>query len=428
MRTARRILAVPAVLVAAILVAACAGGDASPSPSGAAGSPPPSQAASPSPSPDSTPAGPPETIPPAAGTPPQLALEPVVGDLDNPVDIAWRAGDPETLFVVEQVGRIRIVRDGNLTADPFLDISDIVTAGGEQGLLGLAFHPDPADTRFFVYYTALDGDQVVASYRTSADDPDRADPGSETVVLKMADRFGNHNGGGLVFGPDGFLYVSTGDGGGGGDPLDSGRHLDTLLAKVLRLDIDVADGAEPPYDIPPDNPFAAVADARPEIWLTGLRNPWRIRFDRATGDLWIGDVGQGSIEEIDVARAGVGGLDFGWNVMEGTSCYRDGGDDCLTDALTLPVTEYSHDDGCSVTGGTVYRGADQPALAGLYVFADYCSGRFWAIDPAGDEVREPTPVLDSGRSISAIAEDAAGELFATDLAGGELLRVVVEGG
>jgi glucose/arabinose dehydrogenase len=352
----------------------------------------------------------------------------VVEGLDGPLDIAWRASDPDTLFVVEQVGRIRIVRDGALVTEPFLDIADQVDAGGEQGLLGLAFHPDAADPRFFVYYTASDGQQVVASFRTSGDDADRADPNSETALLRMEDPFGNHNGGGLAFGPDGFLYVSTGDGGGGGDPLDSGRALDTLLAKVLRLDIDVDAGAEPPYDIPPDNPFVGVDDARPEIWLTGLRNPWRIRFDRATGDLWIGDVGQGSLEEIDVARAGVGGLDFGWNVMEGTTCFRDGGDDCRTDDLTLPVTEYSHDDGCSVTGGTVYRGSGQPGLSGFYVFADYCSGRLWVIDPAGDDVREPTVVLDSGRSISAIAEDASGELYATDLAAGELLRLVVEGG
>jgi glucose/arabinose dehydrogenase len=352
-----------------------------------------------------------------------------VGGLDQPLDIAWRATDPDTLFVVEQVGRIRIVRDGVLADEPFLDISQIVTAGGEQGLLGLAFHPDPADPRFFVYYTALDGEQVVASYRTNPDDPDRADAGSETVLLRMADQAANHNGGALAFGPDGYLYISTGDGGGAGDPLDSGRHLDTLLAKILRLDIDVPAGAAAAYEIPRDNPFIAVDGARPEIWLTGLRNPWRIRFDRATGDLWIGDVGQGALEEIDVARAGVGGLDFGWNIMEGTSCYRDGGNDCLTDTLTLPVTEYPHDDGsCSVTGGTVYRGAAQAALVGFYVFADYCSGRFWAIDAAGDAFREPTIVLESGRSISSIAEDAAGELYATDLAAGELLRVVVGGG
>jgi glucose/arabinose dehydrogenase len=243
----------------------------------------------------------------------------------------------------------------------------------------------------------------------------------------MDDPFGNHNGGGLAFGPDGYLYISTGDGGGGGDPLDSGRHLDTLLAKVLRIDVDARSaGVEPQYTIPADNPFVETDGARQEIWLTGLRNPWRFRFDRATGDLWIGDVGQNEREEIDVARAGVSGLDFGWNIMEGSLCFRDGGDDCLTDALTLPVTEYGHDQGIAVIGGTVYRGDAQPALRGWYVFSDNGSGRFWVIDAARNDLHEPTLALDSGRSISAIAEDAAGELFATDLASG-LLRIVVEG-
>ncbi len=360
----------------------------------------------------------------------RLSLEPFVGGLDNPADIAWRPDDPETLFVVEQVGRIRIVRDGALVDRPFLDISGIVSAGGERGLLGMAFLPSGEAGRFFVYYTTLDGRQALASYDTFAGDPDRADPERSKDWLVMADQFGNHNGGSLAFGPDGFLYVGTGDGGGGGDPLDSGRRLDTLLAKVLRIDVDVDDAAnqDPPYLIPADNPFIDTLDARPEIWLTGLRNPWRIRFDRATGDLWIGDVGQGEREEIDVARAGVGGLDFGWNIMEGTACFRDGGSDCHTANLTLPVTEYGHDEGCSITGGAVYRGTAQPTLEGRYVFADYCSGRFWAIDAAGDALRPPTPVLDSGRSISAIAEDAAGELYATDYAGGELLRIVVAGG
>jgi glucose/arabinose dehydrogenase len=424
LRSSARLARVLAVMLPLALAAGCAGpvrptGNASPS--AAPGTAPPASAAA-------------SQTPPAAssspvGQAPALRLEPVVDGFREPVDIAWRADDPSSLFVVEQGGRIRIVRDGAILETPFLDIAGIVTAGGEQGLLGLAFWPPgAADQRFFVYYTALDGEQVVASYQTLPDDPDRADPKSERILLRMPDRYANHNGGALAFGPDGYLYISTGDGGGGGDPLDSGRHLDTLLAKVLRIDPDAGPGEDPAYTIPADNPFVETDGARQEIWLTGLRNPWRIRFDRATGDLWIGDVGQNEREEIDVARAGVGGLDFGWNVMEGSSCFRDGGDDCLTDALTLPVTEYGHDEGCSVTGGAVYRGEGQPALRGWYVFADYCTGRFWVVDAARDELAPPTFALDSNRNISAIAEDAAGELFVTDHGGGELLRVVVDGG
>lgn len=417
-------------LVIALTVVALVAGCASPSePSAAPSQQPPTSATAPAATPSASTAStlaPPSFTPGPVGEPPSLTLEPVVGGLSSPLDIAWRPDDPGSLFVVEQGGRIRIVRDGALMEQPFLDISGIVTAGGEQGLLGLAFHPSAADPRFFIYYTALNGKQIVASYATDADDRDRADPDSAVILLRMNDRFGNHNGGGLAFGPDGFLYIATGDGGGGGDPLDSGRSLETLLAKVLRIDVDPDAGNSEPYGIPEDNPF--IDRGRPEIWLTGLRNPWRIRFDRATGDLWIGDVGQNALEEIDVARAGVGGLDFGWNIMEGSSCYRDPGTDCLTDELTLPVTEYGHDLGCSVTGGTVYRGASQPALRGWYVFSDYCSGRFWVIDPAVDELREPIPAAESQRSISAIAEDAAGELFATDLSGGDVLRIVVEGG
>jgi glucose/arabinose dehydrogenase len=414
-------------LLAGLLTLALATGCSSPvqptapsSPSAAPNTTPTASAAAVSPTAPRTSAGP-------VGQAPRLALESVVGGLSEPVDIAWRTDDPSSLFVVEQGGRIRIVRDGALVETPFLDIAGSVTAGGEQGLLGMAFAPDANARRFFVYYTALDGEQVVASFATRADDRDRAIPESEVILLRMPDEFGNHNGGGLAFGPDGYLYISTGDGGGGGDPLDSGRHLDTLLAKVLRIDPSLA-GSDPAYTIPGDNPFVETDDARPEIWLTGLRNPWRIRFDRTTGDLWIGDVGQNDREEIDVARAGVGGLDYGWNVMEGSACFRDDGDACLTDALTLPVTEYGHDEGCSVTGGTVYRGEDQAALRGWYVFADYCTGRFWVIDAANDELAPPNFALDSDRNISAIAEDSAGELYTTDHAGGELLRVVVDGG
>lgn len=400
-----------------VIVAACAGSRPSqtPAPTDGArlgGTPSPSPTASPEATPLATP------IPPT-GSPPALEVEVLVGGLDAPLDVAVRPGD-DALYVVEQVGRIRVVRDGALARTPFLDIADRVRAGGERGLLGLAFHPDPDDDRLFAYYTDRAGDQVVASFR--AGDDGAADPASEDRLLVMDDRFPNHNGGGLAFGPDGFLYIATGDGGGGGDPLGSGRDLGSLLGKVLRIDVDAEADIDPPYRIPADNPYVDTAGARPETWASGLRNPFRIRFDGATGDLWIGDVGQGDWEEIDVARAGVGGLDFGWNVMEGRHCFapRSG---CDETGLTLPVAEYGHDQGCSVTGGTVYRGTAWPELVGWYVFADYCSGRFWAIPSDGDGPHEPVVVLDSGRSISAIAEDPTGELVATDLGRGEVLRL-----
>ena len=402
-----------------LLVAACAG----PSPSDPAASGGPA----------ATPVGSAGTASegPAPGTwDRSLTLEPFVGGLDGPLDIAVRPDDPDALYVLEQVGRVRVIRDGALVDRPLLDISGMVSAGGESGLLGLAFHPDPEDGRFFVYYTALDNDQVVSSFRLDPTTPDGAAADSEVVLLKMDDQFGNHNGGSLVFGPDGYLYIGTGDGGGGGDPLDSGRRLDTLLAKILRIDID-SDGADGrPYGIPADNPFVDAAGAMPEIWHTGLRNPWRFRFDRENGDLWMGDVGQGAWEEIDRAAAGVGGLDFGWNIREGTHCYRSDDGECDGSGLTDPVAEYGHDEGCSVTGGAVYRGAAQPDLVGWYVLSDYCSGRFWVVDAAAaaDGASEPLFALDSGRNISSIAEDAAGELFATDLSSGEVLRVVVAPG
>jgi glucose/arabinose dehydrogenase len=356
------------------------------------------------------------------GDPPSLDLVEVASGLDAPLDIATRPADATSMLLAEQGGRLRVIRDGSLSETPFLDISAAVQAGGEQGLLGVAVHPDPADGRVVVYYTDRMGSQIVSTFSARDGDPDRAYPASEVRLLEMADEFGNHNGGGLQFGPDGYLYISTGDGGGGGDPLDSGRRLDTLLAKVLRIDIDAPGPGDLPYGIPSDNPFVGVEGARPEIWATGLRNPWRMRFDAATGDLWIGDVGQGEREEIDLAPAGVGGLDFGWNIMEGTACYRS--DECEQEGLTLPIAEYGHDEGCSVTGGTVYRGAAQPALVGWYVLSDYCSGRFWLLDSTAGSGQTPIAVLDSGRNISAIAAGPDGELYATDLAG-SLLRLVV---
>ena len=289
----------------------------------------------------------------------------MVDGLVSPLAVTNAGDGSGRIFVLEQRGQIRIVRDGQLLGDPFLDIGDRLTAGGERGLLGLAFHPDfPDDPRFFVNYTDLDGNTVVSSFTAEAG-ADRADGGSEVVLLRIEQPYPNHNGGALVFGPDGYLYISTGDGGSGGDPHDNGQRMDTLLGKILRIDVDGS--GDTPYAIPPDNPFVDQPDALPEIWHLGLRNPWRMSFDRETGDLWIGDVGQGSWEEIDVARAGTGGLNFGWNRVEGFECFQ--GDTCDDPAFTPPVTAYSHEFGCSVIGGVVYRGTAQPLLAGRYVYS-----------------------------------------------------------
>ena len=250
-----------------------------------------------------------------------LSLEPVVDRLVSPLAVTHAGDGSGRIFVLEQRGQIRIVRDGQLLGDPFLNIGDRLTAGGEHGLLGLAFHPDfPDDPRFFVNYTDLEGDTVVSSFTAEAG-ADRADGDSEVVLLRIDQPYPNHNGGALAFGPDGYLYISTGDGGAGGDPHDNGQRMDTLLGKILRIDVDGGSG-DARYAVPPDNPFVDQSDALPEIWHLGLRNPWRMSFDRETGDLWIGDVGQGSWEEVDVARAGTGGLNFGWNQVEGFECFE----------------------------------------------------------------------------------------------------------
>jgi glucose/arabinose dehydrogenase len=356
-----------------------------------------------------------------------LDVRVVVDGLAAPVDVTSAGDGSGRLFVVEQGGRIRIVKDGVLVARPFLDISDRITSGGERGLLGLAFHPDfPADPRFFVNYTDLDGNTVIAQFKVDGSDPDVADPKSELVILGFKQPYPNHNGGAVEFGPDGMLYVSTGDGGSAGDPQGNGQRLDTFLAKILRFDIG-GNSAAVPYKVPPDNPFITVAGAKPEIWLTGLRNPWRIRFDRATGDLWIGDVGQNAWEEIDVARAGVGGLNYGWNTMEGFHCYSPASG-CDQDGLTLPLAEYGHDLGCAVIGGVVVRDPRQPVLDGGYIFGDECSGNLWVMDPTGTGKREPVLASKTGTALSAIGEDEDGNVFATDVSGGTLMQITAAAG
>jgi glucose/arabinose dehydrogenase len=346
-----------------------------------------------------------------------------VKGFDSPLDVTNAGDGSGRLFVVEQAGRIRLVKGGVLIDRPFLDITGRIASGGERGLLGLAFHPDyPTDPRFFVNYTDRDGNTVVSQFTVRGADPDLGDPGSEVVLMHVAQPFANHNGGAVVFGPDGMLYIATGDGGSGGDPQGNGQRLDTHLGKILRIDVNVAPGSSTAYQVPADNPFATTAGAKPEIWFYGLRNPWRIRFDRETGDLWIGDVGQNAWEEIDVARAGQKGLDYGWNIMEATHCFNPGSG-CDQTGLTLPVAEYDHDLGCAVIGGVVVRDPSQGRLNGGYLFGDACSDNLWLMDPAGDQLREATLVARMGRSLSSIGEAEDGSVYATSLGSGELLRI-----
>jgi glucose/arabinose dehydrogenase len=417
-----RLQQIVAVIVGVTITAAC--GPAIGTPSAAPPSAP-STSASSSGSPIASAGSPAASAVPSASFDPTgltVGLETVVGGLAEPLAVTSAGDGSGRIFVVQQGGQIRIVRAGSLVAAPFLDIADRITSGGERGLLGLAFHPDfPIDPRLFVNYTDVNGDTQVSSFVVNQSRPDAVDPASEVKLLHIAQPYANHNGGAVVFGPDGFLYIATGDGGSGGDPHGNGQSLKALLGKIIRIDIDRTDGNRA-YAIPTDNPFVGRAGALPEIFLFGLRNPWRISFDRATGDLWIGDVGQNAWEEVDVARAGTSGENYGWNTMEGNHCFRPSSD-CITTGLTLPVAEYSHDAGCTVIGGNVYRGSAQPALAGGYFFGDYCSGTVWAIDPASDALRDPTVVLKSAVSFSSFGEDEAGELYATNIGSGELLLV-----
>jgi glucose/arabinose dehydrogenase len=338
---------------------------------------------------------------------PDVGLELVASGL-GAITAITNAGD-ERLFVTSQEGRVWIVSGGQVRPTPFLDIRDIVLDGGERGLLSTAFHPNYAENGFFfVYYTNGAGDIEIARFHRSAD-PNQADPASRIVLLAIPHpSFANHNGGQLQFGPDGYLYAGTGDGGSGGDPPCNAQRDEVLLGKILRIDVDQNVNSPPFYGIPPDNPFAAPGGPRDEIWAKGVRNPWRFSFDRVTGDLWIGDVGQGSREEIDFQpRSSHGGENYGWKVMEGTLCggasaCPSGVPPCNSPSYVRPTYEYTHDEGCSVTGGYVYRGTRVPSLTGRYVYGDYCSGRLWA----DGERLTPT-----AGQLSTFGEDIAGELY-----------------
>ena len=360
------------------------------------------------------------TIPTSVTDPATLtfALRPVVTGLDQPLFATYVADGSGRLFVVEKPGRIRIVADGQAAATPFLDLTDRVrSSGSEQGLLGLAFPPDYATTGyFFVDYTDASGATVVARFQATS--PDQADPASEFVVLTFPQPAVNHNGGMITFGPDGYLWIGTGDGGAAGDRFGNGQNPATFLGKLLRLD--VTSDPSVPYVIPADNPWVSAdwngQDVIDEVWALGLRNPWRFSFDRATGDLWIGDVGQNQYEEVDFVPAGSpGGLNFGWPILEATHCYQSAS--CDPAGTVLPVLEYTHAGHCSITGGYVYRGSQYPALNGIYFYGDYCSGTIWAATPDGDGWTA-TEVLRSGRSVASFAEDETGEVYVIDLGGG----------
>jgi glucose/arabinose dehydrogenase len=348
-----------------------------------------------------------------------IQLKKLIDNLDAPIFLTHAGDASGRMFVVEKKGKIVILRDGAPVEPPFLDISNLITSSGsEQGLLGLAFHPDYVNTgRFFVYYTARNGDNTLARYQVS-DNPDLADPASATVLFAQPDFAPNHNGGMLAFGPDGYLYVGLGDGGGGGDPQSNGQKRSTLLGKLLRLDI----SGDEPYAIPADNPWPNGGDeARPEIWAYGLRNPWRFSFDRSTGDLYIADVGQNAYEEIDFQPAGAsGGPNYGWSTREGAHCFR--ANECQSNDMIDPIAEYDHDQGCSVTGGYVYRGAAFTSLQGLYIFGDYCSGIIWSLQRDAAGAWELRKILESHLSISSFGEDEAGELYLVDL-GGDIYQV-----
>jgi glucose/arabinose dehydrogenase len=379
---------------------------------------------------------PPEMVYAQAHDPlPEISLIQVAEGLARPVNISHAGDGSGRLFIIEQLGRIRIL-DGSLYTVPFLDIETRVQSpesggGNEEGLLGLAFPPDYTTAGYFyVYYTNNDGDNVLSRFYLSAD-PDLADPDSEEQILLIPHpTHSNHNGGQLAFGPDGMLYIGVGDGGGGGDPLGNAQDKLSLKGKLLRIDVGTTAAAardtslrdSSNYAIPADNPFVDNSDYLPEIWALGLRNPWRFSFDRLTGDLYIADVGQSSLEEINFQAADSnGGENYGWNIMEGDGCYN--AETCSTTGLTLPVHVYSNvTPECAVTGGFVYRGTDNPYLQGVYLFGDFCSGKIWGLQQNGDSWDNQL-LINTELRISSFGEDEEGNLYVADMVGGSIYRL-----
>ena len=350
-----------------------------------------------------------------------LATSVAVTGLTEPVFATAPDGDAR-LFIVERAGRIVVAQGGAPAATPFLDISARVGTGGEGGLLSMAFDPRFAANGFFyVYFTEASGDIAIERFQVSAGNPDVADPAPLRILTIPHRTFPNHKGGLVRFGPDGFLYIGTGDGGGGGDPLGNAQNLDSLLGKILRIDVSGA-GAGTPYTIPSTNPFVGQPNRRGEIWAYGLRNPWRFAFDPPVNRLYIGDVGQDRVEEVDVSAADSAGLNYGWNRTEGASCF--GTDACDKSGITLPVLEYAHDPGggCSVIGGFVYRGSAMPELQGRYFFSDLCSGWLRSFVLGGAAATDPQQSIANMGTVLSFGEDGRKELYVLTGAG-QVLRI-----
>ena len=350
-----------------------------------------------------------------------IKLTPIASGLENPVLITSAHDGTGRLFIVQQTGAIRVFDSGSVLAGNLLNLSGSISHGDEQGLLGLAFHPNFKNNRkFYVNFTNTSGNTVIREYKTSKSNPNRVQSGSGRTVLKVNQPYSNHNGGNLAFGPGGYLYIGLGDGGDAGDPGNRAQRTNTLLGKMLRINVNTRTGHKA-YGIPKSNPYVGKP-GKNEIFMRGLRNPWRYSFDRSNGNLWIGDVGQGNWEEIDRTTSG-NGVNWGWHVMEGYRCYSPSSG-CHKDGKKKPVATYSHSSGrCAVTGGYVYRGSNIPALKGWYVFGDYCSGEIWAISSSASDHKTKHLLRNSGASITSFGESAGGELYVVVGRGGNIYRI-----
>ena len=358
---------------------------------------------------------------------PSISITSFGTGFNKPVNIK-HAGD-DRLFIVEQDGYIQILNaNGTVNSTPFLDIESMVGGSGvigdERGFLGLAFHPNYATNGFFyVNYTNTSGDSVISRFSVSSSNSNLADSGSESNLLTISQPAGNHNGGDMAFGADGYLYISSGDGGGSGDPTDQGQELESLLGKILRIDVNTTSGGNN-YGIPTDNPFVSNANAYDEIWAYGLRNPWKFSFDSQTNDIWIADVGQGGFEEINMMPSTAAGINYGWRCYEGNQAFNTA--DCTDiSTMTFPVAIVPHSGTsfCSITGGYRYRGTQYSVLSGLYFFADYCSTQVGVLTPNGSNWDMDLTSF-SGKNWVAFGEDLNGELYVADITGGEIFKII----